>query len=69
MVKTLWPWVKLQPTPNHCCHADVTMVSTVRAIPRGRPPRTKRSQMVFHLRGKERFWHWRDQTHNLREGT
>jgi hypothetical protein len=54
---------------KQCCNADHTYVSSVRAAMRGNPPKLKRSQMVLHVRGEERFWHWKDQVGNLVEAS
>ena len=44
---------------KRCCDADRTYQSTVREA--SRSGLRKRSQMVMHIRGEERFWHWKDQ--------
>ncbi len=56
--------------PGRCCGTTHTWFGPLQEMPRGNPPRLKRSRKVFHVGGEwthpiQVFWHWFDQKGKL----
>ena len=62
--------MKLYPT-KPCCGADHTFQTSVIPAFRGRTRKTQRwvrDVQIHHIKGEARFWHWKDQTDDLKAG-
>ncbi len=53
---------------QRCCSTEQTWLGPIERVHRGRRKMLKTSRKVFHVRGVERFWHWKDQTSKLAAG-